>query len=201
MSPFRASSELMHESNHAGDDFELPHTALSHAIHRGMQLLDSAIAWIWLVLMLVIVANVTLRYLFGEGRIEFEEIQWHLYAVGFLFGLSTCLNSDDHIRVDIFHARLKPASQCWVELYGLVILFFPFVLLVFFYSIGFVQFSFAIAEVSDAPGGLPYRWLIKGVLATSMLLLAAAGLGRLLRVLSFLFGFPNRLAQPSDRTP
>ena len=27
-----------------------------------------------------------MRYLFGEGRVEFEEIQWHLYAIGFLLG-------------------------------------------------------------------------------------------------------------------
>lgn len=185
------------KGNTAG--FELPHTALSSTIHRGMQVLENGIAWIWLILMLVIVANVTLRYLFGEGRIEFEEVQWHLYAIGFLFGLATCLSNNDHIRVDIFHARLTPTSQCWVELYGLVILFFPFVLLIFFYSIGFVQFSFAIAEVSDAPGGLPYRWLIKGVLATSMLVLGVAGFGRLLRVMSFLFEYPRRVANPPEK--
>ena len=34
--------------------------------------------------------NVTLRYVFGQGR-ELEELQWHLYALGFLLALSVGL--------------------------------------------------------------------------------------------------------------
>ena len=66
----------------------LPHTRLSLLISRSLQRLAAVLSWIWLALVGVIVLNVTMRYLFGEGRVEFEEIQWHLYAIGFLFGLS-----------------------------------------------------------------------------------------------------------------
>ena len=130
----------------------------------------------------VIVLNVVMRYAFGEGRVEFEEIQWHLYAVGFLVGLATCMSSDNHIRVDVFHERMSLKWQAWIELYGLLLMFFPF-----------VEYSFAIDEISDAPGGLPYRWMIKSVLPISMILLILAGLGRLLRVTSYLFGSPRAI--------
>jgi TRAP-type mannitol/chloroaromatic compound transport system permease small subunit len=150
-------------------------------------LLSRWLSWVWIMLIAVVVLNVTMRYLFSEGRIEFEEIQWHLFAIGFLIGLATCMDSDNHIRVDVFHDRLSLRSQAWIELYGLLLLFYPFVLSVLFFSIPFVEYSFTSAEVSDAAGGLRYRWLIKSVLPLSMLLLLLSGLSRLSRVGAFLF--------------
>jgi TRAP-type mannitol/chloroaromatic compound transport system permease small subunit len=37
-------------------------------------------------------------------------------------------------------------------------------------------------EVSAAPGGLPYRWVLKSFLVTAFALLALVALGRLTRV-------------------
>ena len=169
---------------------QLPVTRQSAAISRVFKALARVLSWVWLVLVGVVVVNVTMRYLFGEGRVEFEEIQWHLYAIGFLLGLAACMDSDNHIRVDVFHDRLSLRSQAWIELYGLLLLFFPFVLMVLMFSVPFVQYSFAISEISDAPGGLPFRWAIKSVLPISMVLLLIAGISRLFRVSSYLFGRP-----------
>ena len=66
------------------------------------------VSYIWVVLLGVIVTNVILRYAFSEGRIELEELQWHLYSIGFLFGLSFALTTDSHIRVDILHEKFSP---------------------------------------------------------------------------------------------
>jgi TRAP-type mannitol/chloroaromatic compound transport system permease small subunit len=169
----------------------LPHTRASLRISRALQWIGRVTAWVWLVLLGVIVTNVVMRYVFGEGRIEFEELQWHLYAIGFLLGLSVCLDSDDHIRVDIFHDRLSARSRAWIELYGLLLLFLPFVMLVLVFAVPFVAAAFELGEVSDAPGGLPYRWLIKASLPLAFVLLLAAGCGRLLRVAALLFGAPR----------
>jgi len=172
---------------------QLPHTRLSQAISQTFESLARVLSWVWLVLLIVIVLNVTMRYLFGEGRIEFEEIQWHLYATGFLIGLATCMSTDDHIRVSVFHDRMKPRMQAWIELYGLLLLFFPFIVMVLWFSVPFIQYSFQISEISDAPGGLPFRWAIKSVLPISMVLLLIAGFSRLLRVSCFLFDHPRSI--------
>ncbi|MGI9205765.1 MAG: TRAP transporter small permease subunit [Woeseiaceae bacterium] len=173
----------------------LPHTRVSRFARRCFQALASVLSWIWLLLIAVVVLNVTMRYLFGEGRIEFEEIQWHLYAIGFLIGMATCMDSDSHVRVDVFHDRMALGTKCWIELYGLLLLFLPFVASVFLFSIPFVEYSFASAEVSDAPGGLSFRWVIKSVLPLSMLLLLLAGISRLSRVSAYLFGWPQKTAR------
>ena len=171
----------------------LPHTALSLMTRRGFLRLAGYVSWVWFVLIMVVVANVTMRYLFGEGRVEFEEVQWHLYAIGFLFAITSCMDADDHIRVDIFHDRMSLDARAWIELYGLVLLFFPFVLTLLVFSLPFVEYSWSIAEISDAPGGLPYRWAIKAVLPISLVLLLVAGVSRLSRVFAQLFGWPRRV--------
>ena len=60
--------------------------------------------------------------------------------------------------------------------------------MVIYYGIPFVYESWSNAEVSQAPGGLPYRWLIKAVLPAAFVLLMLAALARLSRVVAYLFG-------------
>ena len=79
-----------------------PETKFSQAVDRAIKYVGGVVSWVWLVLLAVIVSNVTLRYAFGEGRIEFEEIQWHLYSLGFLIGLSFAYSTDSHVRVDVY---------------------------------------------------------------------------------------------------
>lgn len=171
-----------------------PHTRFSAAVRRLFQRLLKALSWIWTVLIAVVVLNVTMRYLLGEGRIEFEEIQWHLYAIGFLIGMATCMDSDNHIRVDIFHDRMSLRQKAWIEVYGLLLLFLPFIFAMLVFSVPFVVYAWQINEVSDAPGGLPFRWVIKSFLPLGMLLLLLAGLARLSRAISFLFGWPRNVS-------
>jgi TRAP-type mannitol/chloroaromatic compound transport system permease small subunit len=54
---------------------ELLHTRLSSILDAIVRGIGNAVSWIWVVLVAVIIVNVTLRYAFGEGRIEFEELQ------------------------------------------------------------------------------------------------------------------------------
>jgi len=165
----------------------LPETAFSRIVDGAINRIGRIVSWVWLALLIVIVTNVTLRYAFGEGRIEFEEIQWHLYSLGFLVGLSFAYSSDNHVRVDVLHERLSPRRKAWIELYGILLLLLPFLVLIIVFSLPFVADSFRFGEISQAPGGLPYRWVIKAVLPIGFVLLLLATLARLSRVWTFLF--------------
>ena len=55
-----------------------PETPLSRVVDGWMIRIGKAVSWIWLILLGVIMLNVVMRYLFSEGRIELEELQWHL---------------------------------------------------------------------------------------------------------------------------
>ena len=193
---------------------ELPHTRLSRPFDRAVTKIGDWVSWLWGILVLVIVFNVTMRYLFAEGRIELEELQWHLYAIGFLVGLSYCVVADSHVRVDVFHTGFSLKAKTWVELFGILLFLLPFIVLVLYYAVPFVERSRELQEISDAPGGLPFclslgetselclpmRWHIKLFLVVGFVLLLAATIARLSRVTSFLFGFPRALSQspPGD---
>jgi TRAP-type mannitol/chloroaromatic compound transport system permease small subunit len=146
------------------------------------------ISWIWLILLAVIIVNVVLRYAFGSGRIELEEAQWHLYAVGFLAAIAYGVRTDSHVRVDILHERLSPRMQAWIDFYGILLLGLPFCALVIIFGIPFVSQSFASGEISPSPGGLPGRFLIKAALPLGLGLVALAFFARLLRLGRQLFG-------------
>ena len=170
----------------ANDSF-LPHTRVSSRIDSWLDQVGRWISVIWLILLAVIFVNVLMRYVFSEGRIEMEELQWHLYSIGFLLGLSYAYQADAHIRVDVVHERLGPRMQAWIELYGIFLFLLPFVCMVIIYSLPFVASSFALSEISPSPGGLPYRWLIKASLPLGFVLLLLAVLSRLIRVWTYLF--------------
>lgn len=181
--PMATLMDLDHFNHHT----QLPETRLSCLLDNLLQKIGDLMSWTWVVLMAVIILNVVMRYLFNEGRIEFEEIQWHLYAIGWLFGLSYCFVADDHVRVDLIHDQLSLRAQAWIELLGMVFLLIPFITLVLWYSVPFILYSWQLGEVSDAPGGLPYRWAIKSVLFIGFGLLGLAALSRLSRVCALLF--------------
>ena len=90
---------------------ELPETATSRAIDRVLTVVGRVASWLWVVLLGVIIVNVTLRYLFREGRIELEELQWHLNAVAFLLAIAYAYRVDAHIRIDLVSNRLRPRLQ------------------------------------------------------------------------------------------
>lgn len=176
----------------------LPETRFSRAVDGFLLRLGELASWLWLALGVLVVLSVVLRYVFGEGRVELEELQWHVYAVGFLTALSLGVATDDHVRVDVLHERMPPRWRAWVEVYGTLLLLLPFVILVLVHAVPFVAASFAVGEVSQAPGGLPLRWLIKGALPVGFGLLGLAALARLSRATAFLFGTPRPLAARKD---
>ena len=177
---------------------ELPHTRLSRFVDAHLVRLGAAASWLWLVLLVLIGLSVVLRYVFGQGRIELEELQWHVYALGFLLAIPVAVATDDHVRVDVLHERMPLRWRAWVELYGIALLLLPFVALVLFYALPFVGRSFAVGEVSQAPGGLPLRWLLKAALPAGFALLAVAALARASRASACLFAWPAPLPDDAD---
>ena len=152
-----------------GTGIELPDTRLSRAIDGPLTALGKAASWLWVVLLGVVVVNVALRYVFDEGRIDLEELQWHINAVAFLLAIAYAYRVDAHIRIDLISNRLRPRLQAWIEFYGTLLLLLPFVVAVLVFSAPFVMHSWAASEISASAGGLPFRWLLKGALPAAFL--------------------------------
>lgn len=141
--------------------------------------IGTVVCWGAAILVAVIILQVVLRYGFSHGLVVLEELQWHLYAVGVMFGLSYALVTDSHIRVDLFHMRFSDRTRRWIEVFGILLLLLPFCLIMFFQSLDFLSESWRVNERSDAPLGLCCRWAIKSVIPISMGLLTLAAVSRL----------------------
>jgi TRAP-type mannitol/chloroaromatic compound transport system permease small subunit len=166
----------------------LPTTGMSRSIDRLISTVGEFASALWTVLVLVIVIQVIARYAFGKGSIMMEELQWHLYAIGFMLGLSFTEVRERNVRIDVLAERFAPRTRLWIELAGIVGLLLTFSLFVLWFSLPFFWTSFQLNEVSAAPGGLPYRWVLKSFIVSAFALLALAGIGRLTRVWAALFG-------------
>lgn len=170
---------------------ELPTTSVSQGLDRVISTIGKSASWLWFVVTGVIIYAVVGRYAFGVGSVTLEEVQWHLAGAGWLLGLGYTLVTDDHVRVDVLHERLSLRGQGWVELLGLLFLLLPFLGLAVYEMVPYAFSSWQQGETSQAPAGLPHRWVLKAVLALSFVLLILAALSRLLKVTALLFGFPK----------
>ena len=181
------------QSQDAGDPvagpsgIALPTTAFSRGVDRLIGWFGEIASLLWTVLVGVIVVQVVARYVFGQGSIMMEEIQWHLYAIGFMLGLSFTERRERNVRIDVAADRFSARTRLWIEMVGLsgLIIFSAFVA---WLAVPFFLSSYQLNEVSAAPGGLPYRWFLKSFIITAFVLLAASGLSRLSRVWVALFG-------------
>jgi len=160
----------------------LPVTAFSRAVDRFISWVGEAASALWLVLVLVIVIQVLARYAFSTGSVAMEELQWHIYAIGFMLGLSFTEMRERNVRIDVLAERLGQRTRLWIELIGLLLLFLPFTLFVLWSAAPFFWSSFQLNETSAAAGGLPYRWLLKSFIITAFALLVLVGVARLTRV-------------------
>ncbi|QSP95637.1 TRAP transporter small permease subunit [Marinobacter salinisoli] len=179
------ADELIHHHT------ELPTTRLSQWLDSILSAIGKAASWLWLVVTGVIIWAVVGRYVFGQGSVLLEEVQWHLAGAGWLLGMAYTLVVDDHVRVDVIHERLSLRAQGWIEFFGLLLLLLPFLGLAVYEMIPYAIRSWELGETSQAPAGLSHRWVLKAVLAFAFVLIMVAAVSRLLKVTALLFGFPR----------
>jgi TRAP-type mannitol/chloroaromatic compound transport system permease small subunit len=158
----------------------------SDSIDTVIRHIGHVLMWANVVVVIVIILQVVLRYGFGHGLVLLEELQWHFYAVAFMFGLSYAMMTDSHVGMDLVYERLSTKWQCRWDIFGILVLLLPFAFLIFYYSLDFVQEAWRLNERSVAPQGLPWRWAIKSVLPISFALLLLASISRLIRTISTL---------------
>lgn len=124
----------------------------------------------------VIFSNVVLRYVFNVSFVVMSEIEWHLFAFIFLMGGGYTLLHDRHVRVDIFYSLMDRKRRALINCFGVAFFLLPSCYLVLTTSIPWVLTAYKVGEVSLDPGGIPARFLLKGVLPIAYFLMLLQGL-------------------------
>jgi len=148
-------------------------------IDRFTELVGACTSWVALVIVLLMAANVLLRYAFSVGTVWAQELEWHLLVPLILFGMSYGLRHGEHVRVDIVYSRLSARRKLIVDLVSALLTVAVSVLIIGF-SLHYVQQSWVIDEGSPDPGGIPHRYLIKGLIPVGFALLLLQGVANAL---------------------
>lgn len=121
--------------------------------------------------------DVITRYVFNVSSIGMQEMEWHLFSVIILLGISYTLKGDGHVRVDIIYDKLSYRKKAMINMLGAIFFILPISLLVGISSIENAVQAYLSMEQSGNPGGLHYRWIVKALIPLSFLLLIITTVG------------------------
>jgi TRAP-type mannitol/chloroaromatic compound transport system permease small subunit len=139
-------------------------------------------------MVLLVCYDVIMRYLFQQGSVALQELEWHLFALVFLLGAAYTLKHDEHVRVDIVYRSrfVSDSMRAWISIIGTVLFLLPFSLLIMITSWPFVENAFFYNEGSPDPGGLPYRFILKSAILIGFGMIILQGLAEILRNIQIL---------------
>ena len=141
------------------------------------RILGKILSGVLLLMALNVFFDVIMRYFFRNSSVGMQEMEWHLFSIVILFGVSVALLDEGHVRVDFLYDRYTEKSKAIINIIGTILFLLPLALLILFGSFDFVKDAYDINEISEDPGGLPFRWVIKGMIPLAFLVLVFSSIG------------------------
>ncbi|MEM7463955.1 MAG: TRAP transporter small permease subunit [Pseudomonadota bacterium] len=127
------------------------------------------------VLFIAQITIVVLRYAFGVGFLELQDMASYSFAMLVVLSIPVALRLDRHVRVDIFRSRQQITTQRRFDRFGIVLLLFPVFAMTLYIVMPQVIYSWQILEAGVETGGLPGYFLIKTALPATCFLMLLQG--------------------------
>ena len=150
-------------------------------IYNFIDALGGYVSWLNVAIIVLIVIDVFFRYLFNQTRTWVGELEWQLFALTFLLGMSYGLQNDRHIRVDLSYEKFSEKKKRRVNAIGHILFLIPWCAVVIVTGYKYASNSFYINEGSPNPNGLPFRYLIKSFISIGFVLLALSGIAEVIK--------------------
>lgn len=128
-------------------------------------------SWFSLFLVILICADVLMRYLFDFTKIWVIELEIYLFAFLFLFGSGYAFKHEQHVRVDVFYSKLSVKKKAIIDLIGGILFLAPWCIIIIWVGSNYAYFSFLMNEKSPQPGGLPALYILKFGIALGFIFL------------------------------
>lgn len=155
--------------------------ALARHIDKCNALIGRSVSWLTLAMVLTYFAIVVLRYSFDFGSIALQESVSYMHALVFMAAAAYTLQTDGHVRVDIFYSRWPVQRRALIDLLGSLLLLLPFSAALLLFSWGYVEAAWQRLETSAEPGGLPWVYLLKSMILVMALQLILQALSQILK--------------------
>ena len=161
---------------------------VSERLRRLLEIIALTSGWILVIMALVTTFDVVMRKLgVMLPYTKLQELEWHFHAALFSLWMGYCYTINAHPRVDSFTEQMTHRNRAWVELAGCLFLALPYIALISYHTLSFIEVSFLQNEQSESTVGLTHRWVIKSIYAAGIWLVLLGIVSVLLRVIVFLF--------------
>lgn len=157
---------------------------------RLLRAIDGLNAWLCrlsstLLLLLVgtLTYEVVMRYLFESPTLWSYDMSYMLASFALVLAMGHVLQLNEHVRVDLLHQLLSPRAAAALDAILYLLLFFPFVWVLFLVLPSHLLRSWQMGERYTAGTWLPPIYPFKTWVAIGMALLALQGVAQFARAL------------------
>ncbi len=155
--------------------------ALIRLLDRLTEAIGRFFSWLILVMVVIMFANVVLRYAFGIVDTQmYQAVNWSFGMV-----LTACagyaLLHDDHVRVDVFYGAASDRKKAVVNLVGGIVLLAPFLYVLWERVFPYVRRSWILREGAQELSGIQAVYLLKSFILVFVIVLGIQGLSVILK--------------------
>lgn len=162
--------------------------------------MGQVVSWLILIVVFISAGNAVSRKFFDASSNAWLEVQWYMFGAIFLLAAGYTLLNNEHVRVDVLHARWSERGQVKLEIFGVLVFLLPVCMMVCWLSWPVFVDSFVSHEMSSNSGGL-IRWPAKLLIPVGFFLLILAGISHLIKCIGFLMGLcPNPLRRTGEKS-
>lgn len=147
------------------------------------------VSWLCVAMVLTTFAVVVMRYVFNFGRVDIQESYVWMHGLVFMVGAGYALLHDAHVRVDVIYRPASIRYKAWVDLFGVMLLLMPVLVILAQVAMPYVWDSWDRGEVSREAGGLPRLYLLKTAILVFCALVLLQGLSLAARSYLILRGY------------
>ncbi|MGB0921965.1 MAG: TRAP transporter small permease subunit [Alphaproteobacteria bacterium] len=153
-----------------------------------------AVSWLALLMVLVVMANVVMRYVFGITDPKLQELPVYLHGMLFMLAAAYTLREQGHVRVDIFYRAASAKRKAVTDLFGHLLFVLPFMTLVLVESWDYVAAAWKVTEGSTATSGIHLVYILKTVIPVFAVTVAIQSISEAIKAVLILLG----LAEPPE---
>jgi TRAP-type mannitol/chloroaromatic compound transport system permease small subunit len=153
---------------------------LLHTADRISMAVGKAFAWLIVVLMLLVVAEVFKRYALNAPTAWIFDASNMIYGTLFMMGGAYTLCQDGHVRGDFFYGSAKPRTQATLDLVLYTLFFMPGVIALTWAGWTYAADSWAIKEQTFNADPLPL-YPFKSIIPLAGVIVLMQGLAEILR--------------------
>jgi TRAP-type mannitol/chloroaromatic compound transport system permease small subunit len=162
--------------------------------------LGEIVKWALPLLVISVAASVFALSIFGTMTVKWLESAFYFQAVIILLGAAATLLAGQHVRVDVFYAKMGERARARVDLMAFYLLLAPVCILILWNSQTFVGFAWRTFEGSAESDGIRGVFLLKTLIPLFALTMIMQGLSIALRAAMALNG-EARPARPKGIAP